>query len=134
MISPAIKTGNIFSSASRIYCYGCEESLSMDFELNLMLSAITFDPRNSLPTISTHSCIGKQGGDVRAEGQTSDIGGGTGSRSVYGKEKMGVPKKPPMYLHIQTAGGAHRVGYNNMKCQHTPSMRYATREKKKYNI
>ena len=29
---------------------------------------------------------------------------------------MGAPKKPPMYLHIQTVGGAHRVGYN-MKCQ-----------------
>jgi len=71
---------------------------------------------------------------VRTAGQRAYIGGGTGARSVYRKEKMGAPKKPPMYLHVQTAGGAHRVGYNNMKCQHTPSTRCATRENKKYNI
>jgi len=60
----------------------------------------------------------RRGGDARTAGQRAYIGGGTGSRSVYRKEKMGAPKKPPMYLHVQTAGGAHRVGYNNMKCQH----------------
>ena len=52
------------------------------------------------------------GGDTRTEGQRACIVGGTVTRSIYGKEKMGVPKKPPMYLHVQTAGGAHRVGYN----------------------
>jgi len=36
--------------------------------------------------------VEKQGEDVRTEGKTSDIGGGTGARSVYRKEKMGAPK------------------------------------------
>ena len=27
------------------------------------------------------------------------------------ENKMGVVKKPPMYLHIQIAGGMHQVGY-----------------------
>jgi len=31
-----------------------------------------------------------------------------------------------MYLHVQTAGGAHRVGYNNMKCQHERRARLGT--------
>lgn len=44
------------------------------------------------------------------EGKRAYIGGGTVSRSVYRKEKMGAPKKPPTYLHIQIESGAHRVG------------------------
>jgi len=52
MISPAIKTGSIFSSVFGIYCYGHEELLSMDFELSLTSYVITFDLWNSLPTIS----------------------------------------------------------------------------------
>ena len=50
----AIKTGNIYLSAFRICCYGHEESLSMDFRLNLTSYMITFDLQSSLPTISVH--------------------------------------------------------------------------------
>jgi len=32
----------------------------------------------------------------------SDIGGGTGARSVYMKKRLGATKKSPMYLHEQT--------------------------------
>jgi len=45
------------------------------------------------------------------EGQWACIDGGTGARSVYMGKKMGAEKNPPMYLHVQIAGGAHRVGY-----------------------
>ena len=55
-------------------------------------------------------CVEKRGGDARTEGKRAYIGGGTVSRSVYRKEKMGAPKKPPTYLHIQIESGAHRVG------------------------
>ena len=54
--------------------------------------------------------VEKWGEDARMEGKRAYIGGGTVSRSVYRKEKMGAPKKPPMYLHIQIESGAHRVG------------------------
>ena len=54
--------------------------------------------------------VEKRGGDARTEGKRAYIGGGTVSRSVCRKEKMGAPKKPPMYLHIQIESGAHRVG------------------------
>ena len=54
--------------------------------------------------------VEKWGGDARTEGKQAYIGGGTVSKSVYRKEKMGAPKKPPTYLHIQIESGAHRVG------------------------
>ena len=38
---------------------------------------------------------------MRAEGQMSDIGGGTVVRSVYRKKRLGATKKSPMYLHEQ---------------------------------
>ena len=47
---------------------------------------------------------------MRTEGKRAYIGGGTVSRSVYGKEKMGAPKKPPTYLHIQIESGVHQAG------------------------
>ena len=54
--------------------------------------------------------VEKRGRDARMEGKRAYIGGGTVSRSVYRKEKMGAPKKPPTYLHIQIESGVHRVG------------------------
>ena len=54
--------------------------------------------------------VEKRGRDMRMEGKQAYIGGGTVSRSVYRKEKMGAPKKPPTYLHIQIESGAHQVG------------------------
>ena len=44
------------------------------------------------------------------EGEWAYIGGGTMARSVYRKEKMGAPKKPATYLHIQIESGTHQVG------------------------
>ena len=54
--------------------------------------------------------VEKRGGDAKTEGKRACIGGGTVTRSVYRKKRLGAAKKPPMYLHKQTAGGAHRVG------------------------
>ena len=48
---------------------------------------------------------------MRMEGEWVYIGGGTMARSVYRKEKMGAPKKPAMYPHIQIESGAHWVGW-----------------------
>ena len=55
--------------------------------------------------------VDKRDGDAKMEGQRTYIRDGTDQRSVYKKEKVGAPKKPPLtYLHVQIESGAHRVG------------------------
>ena len=55
-------------------------------------------PRPHLPWVPI---VEKRGGDARTEGQRACIGGGTVTRGVYGKKRLGAAKKPPMYLHKQ---------------------------------
>ena len=64
------------------------------------------------------------------EGKQAYIGGGTVSRSVYRKKKMGVPKKPPMYLHVQIESGVHQVGQTPENVN-TPPQRGAQQEETK---